>query len=188
MKHAQKGEFALGFNDSGGLMVLQHTIPNNLPHILWQTGRGDRSADAWEPFLPMRKFPPDLITFAGESHRPGGDYLSAAEKLGGSSLAAAVARTTEHDLQSLVLTLGACAGGTRHTARLVAETGMPKSKVEHTLATLHQLGMTDDQNRLTDVGWQELRHRQFKQRRSGFMLQGRADPYYPRALRRVEGV
>ncbi|MEU1232562.1 hypothetical protein [Micromonospora aurantiaca] len=188
VKYAQSKLFALGFGGSGGLMVLQHTIPNNLPHILWQTGRRKRSAGAWEPFLPDRKFPPDLIAFAAEPHRPEADYLSAAERLGGSALAAAVARTTESDLQSLILTLGACAGGTRHTTRLVAETGMPKAKVEHALATLHRLGMTDEQNRVTDEGWQELRRRQWRQRGSRFMLQGRAEPYYPRSLRRVEDV
>lgn len=188
VKYAQRRSLALGFKDSGGLMVLQHTIPNNLPHILWQTGRRGRSTGPWEPFLPSRKFPADLTAFAAESHRPPVDYKSAAEKVGGSVLAAAVTRMTESDLQCLVLTLGACAEGARHTTRLVAETGMPKAKTEHALATLQRLGMTDDQHRLTDNGWQELRRRQWKPRGSQFRLPGSTDPYYPRALRRVEGV
>ncbi|MEU4420977.1 hypothetical protein AB0F81_10140 [Actinoplanes sp. NPDC024001] len=188
VKYAQNKKFALGFNDSGGLMVLQHTVPNNLPHILWQPRRGKRPSDRWEPFLPERKFPPDLVTFAAGPHRPVSDYLSAAERLGGSALASAVANTTERDLQSLVLTLGACAGGTRHTSRLVAETGMPKAKVEHALETLHRLQMTDEQHRLTDIGWQELHRRQWKPRGSRVSLEGNSEPYYPRALRRVDGV
>jgi hypothetical protein len=188
VKYARSRSFALGYNDSGGLMVLQHTIPNNLPHVLWQTRRRGRSPKPWEPFLPDRTFPPDLIDFAAEPHRPEVDYQTAAERLGGSALAAAVARTSESDLQSLILTLGACAGGTRHTTRIVAETGMSKAKVEHALATLHRLGMTDEQHRLTDNGWQELHRRHWKPRGSRFKLEGRSGPYYPRALRRVEGV
>jgi hypothetical protein len=76
-------------------------------------------------------------------------------------LAAAIARTAESDLQSLILTLGARAGGTRHTIRLIAETGMPKTDVKHAQDTLHRLGMVDDHNRLTDEGWQELHRRQW---------------------------
>jgi hypothetical protein len=45
------------------------------------------------------------------------------------------------------------------------------------------LGLLDEQLRLTDAGWQELRAAKAKPRKVTSGLQGSSEPYYPRQLK-----
>ena len=65
-KRLERGE-QFGYAGSGGLFVMPHTVPNNLPAILLQE-RGPWT-EPWKPLFPGRTFPPLLqIQLAG--YRP----------------------------------------------------------------------------------------------------------------------
>jgi hypothetical protein len=59
--YAADRDLALGYMGSGGLLVMQHTAPDNLPIILWQDKGRTADGKRWRPLLPKRTIPAELL-------------------------------------------------------------------------------------------------------------------------------
>ncbi|MGW2322307.1 phosphoribosyltransferase-like protein [Streptomyces sp. NPDC001233] len=71
--YARRTEDGPGWSGSEGLLVFEHTVPNNLPSILRQAkGRTRRPDGQWAPFFEHRTAPPglmhDLVGYRPERH------------------------------------------------------------------------------------------------------------------------
>ncbi|MFG2800283.1 phosphoribosyltransferase-like protein [Streptomyces pseudovenezuelae] len=179
--HSKGG--AHGWGGSEGLVVFEHTIPNNLPMIVRQT-KGPPPYGTWEPFFRNRTAPRELMQLLAD-YRPDFDRLRQLRSVRQSRLAAASQlRTMERPvLEQIIDVLAHIAGRRRNPAQLAVALGMSVPGAVEITARACRLGLLDEQVRLTDAGWHELRRAKATPRRVASGLQGSTDPYYPRQLK-----
>ncbi|MBM7078073.1 phosphoribosyltransferase-like protein [Micromonospora humida] len=151
-RRAANRELALGHKGSGGLLVMQHTVPDNLPMILWQTGGHTADGQPWRPFLPNRSIPPSLGFLASNSYAPPTDYPAAADRLDDGRVTATLAERVGPRQQEKFYVLGACIRGIRQTDRLAAEARASLQGIKRTVRTLQGWGYIDERLRPTDCG------------------------------------
>ncbi|MFD6970047.1 hypothetical protein [Streptomyces sp. NPDC059949] len=185
--HGFKKKLALGYQEAEGLWVMQHTVPNNLPMILWQDRH--KSNSAWRPFFADRKMSP-------EQQQELGDYRleTRAEEIAGSlrqpRLSHALTDQPGATTRLLLLVLAAAARGVRDVRRLSLLFSTPLASAEAAQQACIQLGLLDSVGRLTHEGQRELVS---ARRRAPLSvptrhLIGRDKPYYPWQLRGVEDI
>ncbi|MFF3366332.1 hypothetical protein ACFYV0_33245 [Streptomyces misionensis] len=183
--YARRPEDGAGWSGSEGLLVFEHTVPNNLPSILRQTrGRTRRPDGKWAPFFEHRTAPPgllrDLVGYRPERNAElglrgmGRDQLTESGKLhvryrGG--------------IRDLVEVLGRIAKGHRHPEQLATDVSVSVPMARALVLQAQNLGLVDSQTRLTGAGWNELRAAKAKPRAVVSRLRGSQEPYYPGSLR-----
>ncbi|MEU1177570.1 hypothetical protein ABZ464_07960 [Streptomyces sp. NPDC005820] len=183
-KYAKINSMALGYGNSESLFVMQHTVPNNTPVILWQNAaKGGR---LWTPLFADRRMSPEI-------QEEWSDYVLE-ERVAQASLALRH-RETPGDLMHgssgasrlVVEILQAAEEGIRDAERLAHRLGVAIAQASHLRAMCVQTGLLDMMGRLTDVGRRELKNArpEPEEPKKASRLIGSDLPYYPRSLRGV---
>jgi hypothetical protein len=174
--------YALGYEGSGGLLVLQHTVPNNLPMILWQDRC--RQIPDWQAFFPSRRMPTDLQSELDE-YRPPLDGQAIASALQQRRLARSISNHDSSSARLIALTLAASNRRIYDRERLAALMGVSLSSAEALLDACRRLQLIDTVGRLTDEGRWELRRARTRPAIEPRTLCARDAIYYPSQLRGV---
>ncbi|MER7667951.1 hypothetical protein ABTY61_05735 [Kitasatospora sp. NPDC096128] len=172
-----------GWGGSEGLLVFEHTVPNNLPNIVRQT-KGRAQSGKWVPFFKHRTAPLDLMN-ALTDYRPLPNRQQQLQAVRQHRLAAAtnLHSMSRPELELLIDLLAHAAGRRRHPEQLAPALRVPIPTAVTLTELAQRLGLLDEERRLTDSGWQELRKAKAKPRHIAGGLQGNSDPYYPQALK-----
>ncbi|WP_406080547.1 hypothetical protein OG468_08825 [Streptomyces zaomyceticus] len=189
MKHSLSKSLALGYKKSEGLWVMQHTVPNNLPMILWQDRH--KSISDWFPFFGDRKMSSTLQEQLGD-YRLETRAEEIAESLRQPRISRALSDQPDATTRLLLLVLAASARGVRDVRRLSLLLGTPLVSAQAAQQACGRLGLLDAAGRLTLAGRNELaaarRRASVAVERRGRDLIGRDDPYYPWQLRGVSDI
>jgi hypothetical protein len=174
-------EYALGYNDSRGLMVFSHSAPNNLPTILWQLYFGVH----WEPFFSDKAIPIDLMPLFDE---PTYEIRlkSSLRRLGQSRLAEGDWRhEASPRLTNVLLVLAAIARRARNEIRIAELTGLSHREISAIIESCRHWNLVGSKGlHLTDKGLSELRHAKgISLSEERVTLKGSTEFYYPRSLR-----
>lgn len=183
-KYSTDKRFSLGYLKSEGLWAMQHTVPNNLPMILWQNR--NKRIKSWQPFFRDRIMSP-------EQQQELGDYRldTRAEEIAAAlrqpRLARALADQPGAATRLLLLVLAATARGIRDTRRLSLLLSTTLASAKATLQACHQLGLVDPSGHLTADGRRELARARSRNLLTAPTkdLIGSEKPYYPWQLRGV---
>lgn len=183
-QYASKPTNALGWKDSRGLFVLQHTVPNNLPIVLLQTsGPSYQNDGQWSPMFPKRSISPQLqVQLSGYNPAVTTGPL---EDMGDAKPSLT---SPTHINPLLFALLGALVSGSRIRPVLLENLSVSIFQLEAMITTLIKLQLIDDSLRPTDLGRTELRRAGYSPRKVTFRLAERSDPYYPQQLRGVEDI
>lgn len=188
LRYGQDERMALGYERTRGLLVFQHTVPNNVPMVLWQS-----EAPHGDPFTPMfagrRMTPSQQVALADYSLPVTASDI--ARRLRQVRLADALDRQPGFTTRFVMLTLAATARGIHGTFRLSRVLSLPIASVEAIVQACQDLDLLDSQGRLTDSGRRELRQARNRSKTSvssHFSLRGRDEPYYPYRLRDAGGI
>lgn len=169
-RFARYRDRALGWEGSAGLLVMQHTAPNNLPMVLWQTKGASRRRDGWYPLFPERRIPENLTA-----------------ALASQSLQRIQLREDDTPASTLVLSppfpivLDALQRGARTVERISALANVSLTSAAEVLAALTDGGYIDERGYLTDAGRRLVEPSIRPINR--YRLNGSTEPYYPQALR-----
>lgn len=186
LKYAFSSNYALGFQSAGGLLVLQHTVPNNLPAILWQPSA--KTVQDWKPFFKDRRMSPqqqlDLDDYKLEV-----DAAAIAESMRQFKLGVALSDQPNPTLRMILLVLASAAQRIRDPAKLSVMLRTTLAAAEQTQNACRALKLLDQEGRLTDLGRNELRRARtrtsdIKRNR----LRGSEGFYYPTQLRGVSDI
>ncbi|MFJ9624697.1 hypothetical protein [Streptomyces sp. NPDC101181] len=184
--YARRPEEGAGWSRSEGLLVFEHTVPNNLPSILRQSKgpRSQRPDGKWAPFFENRTAPPglmrDLVGYRPERNaEPGARGLGRVQLTGSGTLHVRY----RGGIRDLVEVLGHIAKGHRHPEQLATDVSVSVPVARNLALQVQKLGLVDSQTRLTDAGWRELRAAKAKPRVVVSRLRGSQEPYYPGTLR-----
>ena len=173
---------AYGYGNSRGLMAFAHSVPNNLPPILWQQ-RG-RKGTSWSSFFQGQAVPTELLSLFGDAApeaRAEGSLL----RLGQQRLARGDWRAGGgEEATRILLVLAALSRRPARISTVMDLTGLAHSEVKTILNALRAWGLAGETLRLTDAGLKELQHVKGIRLRDAIPdLQGSSEPYYPRSLR-----
>ncbi|MEU1982076.1 hypothetical protein [Nocardia sp. NPDC019395] len=154
-KYAHAPKYALGYGNSKGLLVLHHTVPNNLPNILWQLKCPKVSN--WAPLFGKRTMVPKLQREL-DDYRLETDPKRIAAIIQHERLGDALDAQNDPTVRILLLVLGAIQRGYRDPIKLANLLSISHVAVRVTIEACHELRLLDSENRLTDEGRRELRH------------------------------
>lgn len=170
-----------GFQDSRAIMAFSHSVPNNIPPILWQLFF---SGMKWSPLFVNKAVPEDLIPHFGDS-TPEERSEQQLARLGQIRLATGGWSTVaDGDTAKVMLFLAALARRPRDLSRVSSLTGLSRAEMITLFRMCQKWGLVGATLRLTDTGLRELEHA--KGIRLGAprtTLQGSIESYYPRSLR-----
>jgi hypothetical protein len=143
-------DMALGFNKTKGMMVFEHSAPNNLPAILWKVARG------WKPPFPNRAVPIELTAYfrlppieerieqslkrLGQIKLANGQWIAEASPL----------------IKKVILVLGALSKKTKSLERISDFTCLPTIEIRKIIIHCREWGLIDRFNKLTNEGVKEL--------------------------------
>jgi hypothetical protein len=186
IKYSYSPKFELGYQAARGLLVLQHTVPNNLPAVLWQTNA--KLIANWMPFFAGRRMTPqqqhDLDDYKLEI-----SATEIASSMQQSRLGAALVDQPNPTVRLILLTLAASARGIRDPRELSGLLHTTQVSAQQTQNACQSLELLDPGGRLTDRGRAELRRAQARadvaQRPQ---LMGSDEAYYPTQLRGVSEI
>lgn len=181
-RYAHKPELALGYGETRGLLALHHTVPNNLPHILWQT-KCPRLPD-WKPLFANRVMSPKLQEEIG-NYRLESDPKRITAIIRQERLGAALDAQANPIVRNFLLVLAAVENGHRDPRQLCDLLSFSLETTQHTLEVCQALNLLDSANRLTNEGRAELRrarNRPLVPKPEPPAI-GDGAPYYPLSLR-----
>lgn len=182
-KYSTRSTYRLGFRKARGLFLVQHTVPNTLPMILWQLNRPGQPD--WHPFFRGRVFPSHLQAELMDYKLPiRPDEI--ARSLRQSRLSATIGYQKNPTVQLHLLTLAACAHGVRGSTRIGLKLGISTIAAQAHVATCRELGLLDNKGRLTDAGRAELAKARTRPTSSETLLPEGKELYYPTQLRGVD--
>lgn len=182
-EYTLRSDFALGYDDSRGLMAFSHSAPNNLPAILWQP----HFRAHWNPFFVDRAVPSELMPlFEEEESTYEMRLASSLHHLGQSRLAEGGWRNeASPELKNALLVLAAIARRPRDDVRIAELTGLPHREIAVIVANCRDWKLVGSRGlRLTDEGQAELQHAKgILLTEEKAILKGSHKFYYPRSLR-----
>lgn len=175
-----KGD-ALGYRRSRGLMAFAHSVPNNIPAILWQGGPRGRG---WRSFFLNQSVPGDLLELFGDAS-PEERALDSLRSLRQQRLAEGGWRTAaDGRIARVLLVLAALSRRPATIGRVMSQTGLARLEVLSIIAAARGWGLVGITLRLTDDGLRELAYAKgVTLKDEVILLHGSAEPYYPRSLR-----
>jgi hypothetical protein len=187
LRYAFKREYALGYNNACGLLVLHHTVPNNLPCVLWQAECP--KLPGWVPLFAERVMSPQQQDEL-DDYRLETDAKRIAHVIHQVQLGEALEVQQDPTLRIFLLVLGALQLGYRDPVKLEALLGLTRESTLRTLDACRGLQLIDADNRLTDAGRAELRRARTRTKaiQSWVARSGSDAPYYPVALRGADDV
>jgi len=180
--YAPKGseDFALGYKKTKGMIVFEHSAPNNLPSILWKVARG------WKPLFPNRSVPveladyfklPPVETIIEESLRKLGQIKLADGRwiLQASPL-----------IKKIILVLGALSKKTKSLERISDFTCIPSVEIKKIIIHCREWGLVDRFNKLTNEGLRELNFARKMKLYNRDAIDTNKELYFPTMLRGVD--
>ncbi|MFD0525542.1 phosphoribosyltransferase-like protein [Paractinoplanes durhamensis] len=181
-RYAYSPGFSLGYGKTRGLLTLHHTVPNNLPCILWQT-TCPRISD-WKPLFGNRRMSPQLQTEIGD-YRLETDPRRIAAIIRQERLGEVLDGLSNPTTRNLLLTLGAVESGHRDPVGLSGLLSLSLEAIRRILEACQDLRLLDSTGRLTDEGRMELRRARNRPPtpRPELLAVGDQAPYYPQRLR-----
>jgi hypothetical protein len=185
-KYAYRQQYELGYQRAAGLLILQHTVPNNLPAILWQ--RSVKSRPDWKPLFSDRRMTPQLQVDL-DDYKLEIDAAAIADSMGQFSLGIALPEQPNPTARMIFLVLAAAAHRIRDPTKLSLVLHTSIVAADRTQQACKNLNLLDEQGRLTDLGRTELRR--VRARGDAIRptrLKGSRDPYYPTQLRGVSEI
>lgn len=170
-----------GYQDSRGLMAFLHSVPNNLPPLLWQRGRRRGS---WRSFFLNQTVPSDLDALFGDAS-PDQRAEETLQRLHQQRLAEGEWRAAAgSETTRILLVLAALARRPARVNQIMSLTGLAFSEANAVLAACRQWGLVGSTLRLSDAGLRELAYAKGLALRDAIPpLHGSDEPYYPRSLR-----
>ncbi|MEH2500220.1 hypothetical protein V1294_006699 [Bradyrhizobium sp. AZCC 1678] len=183
-KYHRSGNFVspYGFLESRALMAFSHSVPNNIPPILWQ--RSGPTKKPWSSFFVEKAVPVELEPLFGNA-TPEERANETLARLGQLRMATGGwHEVAEGDTAGVMLLLAALARRPRSLTKVLELTGLPSAQIVRTLAACRRWGLVGSSLRLTDAGLRELAHAKTIPLREEIAdLRGSEEPYYPRSLR-----
>ncbi|MEU1241059.1 MULTISPECIES: phosphoribosyltransferase-like protein [Micromonospora] len=180
-RYAHKPDFALGYRETCGLLTLHHTVPNNLPNILWQT-KCPRVRN-WSSLFSNRVMSPQLQTEL-DDYRLETDPKRICTIIRQERLGDALDAQANTTVRILLLVLGAIESGHRDPMALGSLLGLSLEAAQRTLEACQELRLLDAAGRLTNEGRAELRRaRNRPTSPAEAPASGEEGPYYPVTLR-----
>lgn len=169
---------ALGHGTSAGLFFTHTSVPNNLPFILRRRSAG------WEPFLEGRSVPADLAAEMGHYQAPNRDLADVVRAANQTRVGRAIdSGRLRTPADKLVAVLALMAHSSQTPATLTHRLALPDEETAAMLDFLQNVGFITEEMTVTLRGRSELRHARRLDRVATAHLNGKPDPYYPRALR-----
>ena len=166
---------SLGYCGTAALIAFAHSIPNNVPRLLF------KSAGNWRPLFRER------VTRDRFEETEGNAEIDSKklERLRQKRLAAAMRRQVKNEnLRRTLLFLAASARAPRTAVAISRKTGLQTNEVSRMQDLSIRAGWTDRQGRLTDSGYRELEYaRKTNKVRQSRGLSGSDALYYPQVLR-----
>ncbi len=173
---------ALGFRESRCTMVFEHSVPNNIPAILWKAGK----VPQWSPLFPGRVVPTALRGVFGDGSLRI-ELVERLRRLGQRRLAeGAAAVYADPQMRRILLVLAALARlRSAWSEDAVADaTGLNRLEVDSILDACRRWRLIDADSRLTVAGRMELEHARKVLLPEDEDLEPGTVMYYPRSLRR----
>lgn len=175
--YSRKRRLALGFGDSGGLMVTERGAPNNLPAIFIQRGQD------WQPLFPNRTVPQSFALELG-TYRPSESLTALAQRVGQLRLGRNERlESRRQSTRALLHALVFASDGATDARALAESMGRDIEAAAAYLMALQNWNFVDETGRITEDGRRELAEHKRGRRRTTAHLQGSSDPYYPLGLR-----
>jgi len=178
-----QGKMAFGYENVRSLLAFQHTVPNTMPMVLWQS-EGKHKTQFFPMFAGRRMTPSQQTALADYALPMRSSDIARSLRQG------RLAEALEHDqgLTShfVVLVLAASARGIRDEYRLGQVLSLPVASVRAISGACQRLNLLDQAGRLTEAAWNELRQSRRQSKQPTTMhrpLRTRLEPYYPYQLR-----
>jgi len=186
---------ALGWMGSEGLVIFGHTLPNNLPHVLYQRVP-PRHLKTWIPLVPADR---QLGLDVGEAvlqsgQRPVTDAATSIDKVAGraggvrvrlvgfSDRLALVSLASTYEYP-LILLLAALRAGIRDDVDLMTVCNMQHSRLIVIESIAKRIGYVSDRGSVTRLGRLFLFRHARKVKRISKVKSVPDSPYYPQQLR-----
>lgn len=187
LRYAHLPAYALGYQEARGLLVLHHTVPNNLPNILWQT-KSPKIRD-WAPLFADRTMTPQQQVEL-DDYRLETDPKRIAAIIRQEQLGEALDAQPNPTVRVFLLILGAIEHGYRDPMMLANLLGLTHEATLRTLEACKGLALIDATNRLTTDGRSELRRARTRRLTTNLTASysGSDVPYYPRTLRGADDI
>ena len=172
-----KRKMALGYGDSGGLLITERGAPNNLPSVFTQR------TPTWKGLFAERKVPQEFVRELGD-YRPSEHLEAIAERVGQLRLGRNERLQSMRQSSRRLLSVLTLASDTAVAPLALAESiGIDVQEADAYLGTLRDWGFVNDSGRITDDGRRELAAHKRGRRRTTADLQGSSESYYPLSLR-----
>ncbi|HEY0771540.1 MAG TPA: hypothetical protein VGD31_14540, partial [Sphingobacteriaceae bacterium] len=180
MRYAPKGkQMALGYQETKGMLIFQHSVPNNIPGILWQ------SSTRWIPLFKGRVVPDQVIAAFNYSSVEE-EIEIRLQQLGQHQLSkGAWLPLADPYVTKIILVLSAVARRSNNKYDISNTTGLSTLEVEKILLNCQKWGLVDQNNRITGAGLNELAHARKVKDRTRKELALSEDFYYPQSLRKA---
>lgn len=171
-----------GYNNGKALMAFSHSVPNNIPPILWQ--KDSPAVNNWNRFFAKKAVPDELSSIFGDTS-PFEKAEQVLHRLGQIRLVSGGWRNAATgDTTKILMVLAAVARRPRSFSRILELTGLSSLEVERMLNACRGWKLVGPTNRITDAGLRELAHaKKISLRDEISPLQGSDESYYPRMLR-----
>lgn len=179
--YAHKKELAFGFRSSEGLVVFQHTVPNNIPSVFLQ--RVGPRGEPWTPLFSRGELGPSFAQVGIRQPAPSTEALKQLTRT--SRLPIATASRLRDQLPDVVLLLGLLRGGVRDDEKLCSALGVNTRQLQQLLDVCEQNALCDRSRHLTNRGREEVRASLVRRVRTSPNLIGSDEYYCPRYVRGV---
>ena len=176
--YSPRDQNPLGHKETGGLLVFEHSVPNNTPPILWANEGG------WRPLFPDRTVPSRLTAYFG---RPPSDeeLRNRLARLGQTQLARGEwLNVADPQIRKVILVLSSLQRS-RSTRALLQMTGLSLPDLEAIISLCEQQKLLLPSRRLTKRGHQTLEHARSIGGRTKPAVATNPSFYYPDSLRRA---
>ena len=167
-----------GYSNGRVLIAFSHSVPNNMPPVLWQQASG------WSPFFTDKAVPPDLYPLFGDM-TPEDRAVEVLKRLGQIRMSTGSWRdVAQGDITAIMLVLAALSRRPSGISQISDLTGLSSAEIMRILTAARGWGLVGVALRLTDFGLAELSHaKNISLQNDVADLNGSTKPYYPRALR-----
>ena len=178
-RYAPNKHMQLGFADTKGLLIFEHSVPNNVPGILWKESK------KWKALFPQRAVPSSLLK-AFVTMPVTDDIELYLEELGQSRLASGHWRSMASPyIVKIILVLSAISNKAFNAERIRDKTRISLGEVNVLLDKCREWQLIDEDYKLTKAGLDELAHARRLTKMEETQFAEPSKVYYPQKLRSV---
>jgi len=167
---------SLGFNGTGALIVFSHGCPNNVPRMLYKSGK------RWKPLFPSRVSAKVRAIFGNRDDAS--ELFKRLELLGEKRASSEVwLRITSVEGKKMLLLLAALKGTPRFDEALSRKTRLIIPEIRLLINNAQKWGLIDNRRRLTTEGHFQLKHARSYREHQINITSEQNQMYYPKSLR-----